>query len=192
MNASYLRSDQLLAWSVRFGKQVHCRFTRAPREAHQAAATLAQHSARFTNRALQTLWQSRLSLCPGSWSRPKALPLRELPRTATAHGLHTAGAARTDEQLAVGLSARARDLGTDLRDQSGTLASSRDTLSERGERDRTAHHFTRCPRCDMRSACIDRRAELSGHPLRQHADRQHVGRMDRCTGLVLHRRGGRS
>lgn len=28
--------------------------------------------------------------------------------------------------------------------------------------------------------------------VRQRADRQYVGRMDRCTGFVLHRRGERS
>jgi hypothetical protein len=64
-------------------------------------------------------------------------------------------------------------------------------LSERGERDQSAHHSRRFPP-DTRNIPVRRHAGLAGHPVRQHADRQHVSRMDRCTGLVLRRRGERS
>lgn len=191
MNTLYLLSDQLLTWSVRLGKQVQCCFARAPREAAQAAPTLAQHSARLAYRALQTLRQSQLSLCTGPWSWPQVLPLRELPPTAAANGLRAAGALRAGQHLTGELSARARDPGRDLRDQPGALASSRDTLSECGERDQSAHRSCRFPR-DTRSTPLHRDAGPAGRPVRQHADRQYVGRMDRCTGFVLHRRGERS
>jgi hypothetical protein len=191
MNTLYLLSDQLFTWSVCLDRQVHCCFARAPREAAQAASIPAQHSARLAYRALQTLRQSQLSLCTGSWSWSQVLPLRELPAEAAANGLRTSGVPRADQQLTVGLSARARDPGRDLRDQPGALASSRDTLSECGERDQSAHHSCRCLR-DKRSAHINRDAAFAGRPVRQHTDRQYVGRMDRCTGFVLHRRGERS
>jgi hypothetical protein len=191
MNMLYLLSDQLLAWSVHLGKQVHCCFARAPREAARAAPTLAQHSARLPHRALQTLRQPRLSLCTGPWSRPQILPLRELPRAAAANGLRTAGVLRAGQQLTGGLSARARDPGGDLRDQPGALASSRDTLSERGERDQPAHHSWRFSH-DTRRTSVRRDTDLTGHSVRRHADRQYVSRMDRCTGFVLHRRGEHS
>jgi hypothetical protein len=191
MNTFYLLSDQLLAWSVCFGKQVHCCFARAPREAAQAASTPAQHSARLAHRALQTLRQSQLSLCTGPWSWPQVLPFRELPAAAAANGLRAAGVLRAGQQLTGGLSARARDPGRDLRDQPGALASSRDTLSERGERDQPAHHSWRFSH-DTRSTSVRRDTDLTGHPVRRHADRQYVSRMDRCTGFVLHRRGERS
>ena len=191
MNILYLFSDQLLAWSAYFDKQVHCLVTRAPREAHQAASTPAQHSARFTHRTLQTLRQSQLPLRAGPRSWPQVLPLCELPGTAAADGLYPGGDPRADQRRTVGLSTRARDPGRDLRDQSGTPASSRDTLSERGERHRSAHPSPASPP-NARSAAILRGGGLFGHPQRQCAYRQYVGWMDRCTGLVLHRCGERS
>jgi len=187
MSLLNLRSGQLFAWSARFVKQIRCCLARTPRKAAQAAPAPAQHFARLTHRTLQTLRQAGLRLREGPRSWPKVLPVGELPRTAATNGLRPAGASRAGQQLTVGLSARARDPGTDLRDQPGAPASSRDTLSECGGRDRSAHHSPRCPR-DTRSTDIHR----TGHPLRQHADRQYVGRMDRRTGLVLHRCGERS
>src|SRR5581483_2628781 len=99
MNTLYLLSDQLLAWSVSFGKQVYFCVASAPREAARAAPAPAQHSARLAHRALQTLRQSRLSLCkrPGSW--PQVLPLRELPPPTAANGLRAAGAIRAGQHL---------------------------------------------------------------------------------------------
>lgn len=191
MNTLHLSSDQLLARSVVFGKQVYCHLARASREAAQAAPTPAQHSARVTYRALQTLRQSKLSLCSGPWSWPQVLSLRKFPRTAAANGLRPAGVPRAGQRVTVGLSTRARGPGRDLRDQPGAPASSGDTLSEYGERDRSAHHPPPGPR-HARSAYIPRAGSLSGHPVRQHADRQYVGRTDRYTGFVLHRRGERS
>ena len=191
MNVSHLVSDQCFNWSVCLDRQAHCCFARAPREAAQAAPTPAQHSARLAHRALQTLRQSQLSLCTGPRSWPQVLPLRELPAAAAANGLRASGALRAGQQLTGGLSARERDPGRDLRDQPGALASSRDTLSERGERDPSAHHPHRFPP-GTRSAHIHRDAGLARRAGRWHADRQYVGRMDRCTGLVLHRRGGHS
>jgi hypothetical protein len=191
MNTLYLVSDQLLAWSVCLDKQVYSCVARAPREAAKAASTPAQYSARLAHRALQTLWQSQLSLCTGPWPWPQVLSLRELPSATPTNGLRAAGAPRADQHLTGKLSARARDPGRDLRDQPGDLASSRDTLSELGERDESAHRSSRFPP-DTRNTPVRRDAGLAGHPVRQHADRQHVSLMDRCTGLVLHRRGERS
>jgi len=191
MNTLYLISDQLLTWSVGLDEQTHCCFARAPREAAQAGSTVAQHSARLAHRALQALRQSQLPLCPGPWARPQVLPLRELPPAAAANGLRAAGALRAGQHLTGGLSARARDPGRDLRDQPGAPASSRDTLSECGERDQSAHHCCRFPR-DTRNIPLHRDAGRAGRPVRRHADRQYVSRMDRCTRFVLHRRGERS
>lgn len=191
MNTLCLRSDHCCDWSGRLGTQVHCCIARAPREAARAAPTVAQHSARLAHRALQTLRQSRLSLCTGPWSWPQVLPVRELPAAAAANGLRAAGTLRAGQHLPGKLSARARDPGRDLRDQPGALASSRDTLSECGERDQSAHHSCRFPR-DRRGTSIHRDAGLAGCPVRQHADCQYADRMDQCTGFVLHRRGERS
>jgi hypothetical protein len=64
-------------------------------------------------------------------------------------------------------------------------------LSERGERDPSAHHCCRCPR-DKRGNPTQRDAGRAGRPIRRDAYCQHVCFMDRCTGFVLHRRGERS
>lgn len=191
MNALYLLSDQLLAWSVSFGKQVYFCVASAPREAARAAPTSAQHFARLAHRALQTLRQSQLSLCTRPWSWPQILPLSELPPPTAANGLRAAGAIRAGQHLTGGLSAGARDPGRDLRDQPGTPAPSRDTLNERGERDQSAHHYRRCTR-DMRGSVAQRDADRARRPIRRYSHRQHVSLMDRCTGFVLHRRGERS
>jgi hypothetical protein len=191
MNTLYLTSDQLLAWSVRFDKQVHCLVTRAPREAHQAASISAQHSARLTHRTLQTLRQPQLPLRAGTRSWSQVLPLRKLPRTTATDGLRPGGVPRAGQCLIGGLSARKGDPGRDLRDQPGAPASSRDALSERGEQHRAAHPSSARPPY-ARSAAILGGGGLLRHSQRQHAHRQYVGRMDRCTGLVLHRRGERS
>ena len=191
MNMLYLISDQLLAWSVHCDRQAYCRFTRTAREADQAASTIAQYFTGLAHRALQTLRQSQLPLRAGPRPWSQVLSLRELPREAAANGLRSGGVQRAGQCFTVGLSTCTRDSGRDLRDQPGAPPSSRDTLSDPGERDRSAHHPPPGPR-QARSACILRAGTLSGHPVRQHADRQYVGRMDRCTGLVLHRRGERS
>jgi hypothetical protein len=191
MNTLYLLSDQSFTWSVCLDKQVHCCVARAPREVAQATPTPAQHSARLAHRALQTLWQSQLPLCTRPWSWPQVLPLGELPPPTAANELRATGAMRTGQRLTGGLSARARDPGRDLRDQPGAAASSRDALSECGERDQSAHHCCRCPP-DTRRSPIQRDAGRIGHPVRRGSYCQHVGLMDRCTGFVLHRRGERS
>jgi hypothetical protein len=64
-------------------------------------------------------------------------------------------------------------------------------LSERGERDQSAHNCYRRPR-DTRSSAIQRDVGRAGRPVRRDADCQYVGLLDRCTGFVLHRRGERS
>lgn len=191
MNVLYLISDQLLAWSVYFDRQVCSRFTRTPREAHQTASTATQYSARLTHRALQALRQSQLPLRAGPWTWPQVLPLRQLPWRAATNGLRPRGVPRADQRLTVRLSTRAGDPGRSLRDQPGAPASSRDTLSEWGERDRSAHRFCRFPH-NTRSTSVRRGAGLVGRPVRQRADRQYVSCMDRCTGFVLHRRGEHS
>jgi hypothetical protein len=58
-------------------------------------------------------------------------------------------------------------------------------LSGPGERCRSAHHWP-SRRRPARSIYAPRARDLSGRPLRQHADRQYARRMDRCTGFVLH------
>jgi len=191
MRAADLLSGQLLAWSVTLDTQVHCRSARAPREASQAAPTLTPHSARFTHRALQALRQPRLPLRAGAWPRSEVLSFRELLRTAAADGLRSGGVPRTGQYRIVELSACPRDPGSDLRDQPGTPASSRDTLRDCGERDRTAHHPPSGPR-RTRDLCGPGGACLLGYSVRRHTDRQHAGRVDRCRGLVPQRQGERS
>src|ERR1700756_4856784 len=104
MNTVYLSSDQFVTWSVCLDRQAHPCFARAPREAAQATSILAQPSARLAHRALQTLRQSRLPLCTGSWSRPQVLPLGELPAAAAANGLRASGALRASQRLPGGFS----------------------------------------------------------------------------------------
>ena len=190
MNRSILLSDQSLTWSAH-GRSSVVEVAQASRPVAAANAGSGHAAQGLAHRALQALRQTWLQMCrrPRSWSQ--VLSVRELSRAPAANGLRAAGALRAGQHLTGGLSARARDPGRDLRDQPGALTSSRDTLSECGGRDQSAHHYCRSPR-DTRSTSIHRDAGLAGHPVRQYADRQYVGRMDRCTGFVLHHRGERS
>lgn len=148
MRHHLLRSDQLITWSVTLAPSVLRRVTKASPGALAAITSAARHPARFTHRALQALWQSRLQVRRGPWSRSKVLPLGELPEAAAADGLRTTGVLRPDAHRPGPLSTRPRDPRADLRDQPRAAAASRDALRCRGERHPDAHRLNRQSVCE--------------------------------------------
>lgn len=135
MKVSGLKADQLNTWSEIYAPRItptapFC-LAKAPPTAVAAAAPAASFATRLTHRALQTLRQARMQVCPRSRPWPQVLPLGELPRPAAANGLRTAGLSRADRPVSRPSSSGPRDLGRDMRDQSRTAASPRGDLRDR-------------------------------------------------------------
>jgi hypothetical protein len=143
MNCLGISSDQLFTWSATNDNKVHPVRLEEASPCPPAQTPLAgSHSPRLSHRTLQALWQARLQMRQGSRSWSQVLPVCKLPPFAPPNGLRTAGVSRPDQKVSCQLSARSRDLGGDLPDQSRTVAPSRGTLSNHDERNIFLAHRT--------------------------------------------------
>src|SRR6516225_6904366 len=143
MNCLGISSDQLFTWSATNDNKVHPVRLEEASPCPPAQTPLAgSHSPRLSHRTLQALWQARLQMRQGSRSWSQVLPVCKLPPFAPPNGLRTAGVSRPDQKVSCQLSARSRDLGGDLPDQSRTVAPSRGTLSNHDERNIFLGHRT--------------------------------------------------
>jgi hypothetical protein len=149
-------------------------------EPRAEAAPSARGPAGLADRALQTLREAGLSLCPGTGSRTQVLPLGQSLRRAAAHGV------RPDCEVRRGLAMggeppqSTRTPGGDLRDQPGIAPASRGTGVEahgaddrdrpRGGRDSRRQHASIVFRCGAPQSTRERRGfwgpafERSGNP----------------------------
>jgi hypothetical protein len=167
-----LRSDQLLAWSDENIETDHCRLAKAPPSAPAPTAPAQSCPARFSHRALQTLWQARLQVRPGPRSWSQVLSVGELSRPAPANGLRPARVVCAGERVPGQLPPRPPSLGGDLRDQPRAPTPSREALRDRHER----------------SAAIPPRADRFRTGRR--APRQHALQLARPGPELDRRRGG--
>ena len=151
MNSSRIQSDQLNTWSDRNAQGIRRHIAKTPQSTSAPTATAPGGPSRFSHRALQTMWQTRMQVRrrPRSW--PQVLSFGELPGLAAANGLRTAGVSRSDCGVPCQLPASPRDLGGGLRDQPRTVAPARGALKSRHDRS------TFRPPCDDRCG-IGRRA----------------------------------
>lgn len=130
-----LQADQLYTWSDNYAS--HITQTALVRFAQAAAAVVAPvasaraFTAWLAHRALQTLRQAGMQMRPRSRAWPQVLPLRELFRPEAANGLRAPGVSRSDHRISGPSPSSPRNLGGNLRDQSRTAASPRDTLRNR-------------------------------------------------------------
>ena len=129
-----LLSDQLLTWSDENSEADHHRLAKAPPSAPAPIAPAQSGPPWFPYRALQTLWQARLQVCPRPRSWPQVLSVGQLSRPAPANGLRPARVLRADERVAGQLPPRSPDPGGDLRDQPRAPTPSREALKDRYER----------------------------------------------------------
>jgi hypothetical protein len=139
-----VQSDQLYTWSDRNGNPACRRLEKTPSSPLASTAPTQEDSARFADRALQTLWQTRVQMRrrPGPW--PQVLFVGEPSRLAAANGLCAAGVSRSDYRVHCQLPPGPRDLGSDLRDQPRTVAPPGGAL--------TGHH----ERSSVRPPCFNR------------------------------------
>lgn len=156
MNRPRISSDQLFTWSATNDNKVHVRVEEAPPESATQASFPGSYPPRLSYRTLQALWQTRLQMCKGSWSRSQVLSVCKLSPHAPANGLRTAGVSTADQEVSYELSARPRDLRGNLRDQSRTTAPARGALRNSDERNAFLAHRTHKP-------------GIGGRPPRQYA-----------------------
>ena len=135
-------SDQFFTWSERHDKKVHVCLEKAPASLATQTSLSARYPPRIAYRTLQALWQARLQMRQGPWSRPQILPVRKLSPFAPANGLRAAGVSPPGQEVPFQLSTSSRDLRGDLRDQSRTAAPARGALRNPDERNVFLAHRT--------------------------------------------------
>ena len=148
-----LVSDQLSTWSDENREADHRRLAKAPPSAPAPIAPAQSGPSRFPHRALQTLWQARLQVCPRPRSWPQVLPVGKLSRPAPANGLRPARVLRAGERVPGQLPPRSPDPGGDLRDQPRAPATSREALKDRHERSALSPPCTDRSGSGRRAAC---------------------------------------
>ena len=127
-------SDQLLKWSDENSETDHRRLAKAPPSAPAPIAPAQSCPARFSHRALQTLWQAWMQMRPRPRSWPQVLPVGELSRSASTNGLRPARVVCAGERVPGQLPPRSPGPGGDLRDQPRAPTPSREALKDRHER----------------------------------------------------------
>ena len=153
MNCPRISSDQLFTWSAKHDSKIHVRVEKAPPGAAAQTSLPDSYPARLSYRTLQALWQAGLQMREGSWSRSQVLPVCELSRYAPTNGLRAAGVSRSDQEVSCELSARSRDLGGDLRDQSRTAAPATGALRSSDERNVFLAHRDHRSKIGSRPPC---------------------------------------
>jgi hypothetical protein len=140
-----LVSDQLYNWSDESSKRIRCRASKTAQRSCASTPPTTIDSARFPDRAIQTLWQAGMQMHRGSRTWPQVLPVHQLPRPEAADGLCAAGSCPPGGRVSVQLSSGARDPGPDLRDQPRVAAPARGAL--KGCHERIADSLLSTDRC---------------------------------------------
>lgn len=156
MTRSDIVSDQFYKWSERREAEINLGVEKAAPSPPPRTAPADRHPPRLPHRALQTLRQTRMQMRQGPRPRSQVLPVRQLSPVAPPNGLCAAGILRSHQEAPGQLSARSRDPGGDLRDQSRTTPPARGALRNHDERNVFLAHRTH-------------RSESGGRPPGQHA-----------------------
>jgi hypothetical protein len=133
MNESRIISDQLYNWSDNELFRFCCCLTPTTSSTGQAtgpARTL--HPSRLLDRTLQTLRQSWLQVCSGSWSWAQVLFVHQPARRSTADGLRANAVHSTGLRVPPQLPASASNAGADLQSQSRVIAPPGEVLTFNG------------------------------------------------------------
>ena len=155
---SSLSSDQYDNWSDVFPVTIAPIPPEPAQKPPAPAATLVRAPARLAHRALQTLRQTRMQMCPGTRPRSQVLPLHQPAGLNTGDGLCPTGGSRHGRSIPRELSFSARDSRPDLQHQSRTAPSQGASIDKR-----------RVYRKSYILGCFPDRSPPGGHPHRQHA-----------------------
>ena len=122
------------------------------------SATLVCATPRLAHRALQTLRQARMQMCPGTRPRSQVLPLHQSAGNNARYGLCPTGGSRHGRSIPRELSFSPRDSRTDLQHQSRTPPSQGASIEKQ-----------RVHRKPYNLGCSPDRSPPGGHPHCQHA-----------------------
>lgn len=119
----FLLSDQLYDWSERLGRALIGNAAEATSCACAPPTLVEGAPARFSDRALQALWQARMQMCrrAGTWS--EVLPFCEHPWSTPRDGIRSARLSGRCHRVVGQLPTGTPDHPRDLRHQSGASAS---------------------------------------------------------------------
>ena len=155
MNLTISYSDQLHNWSANARKPLSTRSTQSSRQAARSAAGPARATARFAHRALQTLWQPKLSLSKRPWPRAQILSLRQLSKVPAQDGLRARALFAGDARSSRPLCFRSGDPQRDLHHQQRAVAPPRkfltDSLNDPNGNSNGKHITSRCRRSGIRN-----------------------------------------
>jgi len=125
MRRAVIVSDQSYDWSDRPGFIGDVRAAQATSRTVAPVTVVEVNLARLANRAVQALRQIRLQLHARTWTRSEVLLVCQPTRRAPRDGVRASGIPRTGKLTGRQLSTGACSARRDLRDQSGTLATTR-------------------------------------------------------------------
>jgi hypothetical protein len=128
---SSLISDQYDNWSDILAGTIAPLSPESTQEPPAPAASIGCHSTRLAHRALQTLRQTRMQMCSGTWTRSQILPLCQPAGSNAGNGLRSAGSPRHGCSLPRELSLSPRDSRSDLQHQSRTAPSQGASIEKR-------------------------------------------------------------
>src|SRR5437016_2256408 len=130
MNKNTIISDQLYNWSENEPFRFPCRTAPAtPGSCQAAPPARTVYSAGFVDRTLQTLWQTRLQVRPGSRAWPQVLFIGQPTRRTAPDGLCSGGLLSTGLRVPPQLPASAPTAGADLQPQSRVATAPDEVLS---------------------------------------------------------------
>ncbi len=146
MTFHLLLSDQLYTWSAWHARQTYFQSATPPHKSVAAIPPFGCHSARLSDRTLQTLRKTRLQMCQRPWAWSKILSLHQSNRQTPADGLRAPGLCRAGKAIFGQSSTRPGYIERDLRYQSRTPTSPGAAVGEAGgERNgQYAYCFPRC------------------------------------------------
>lgn len=128
---SSLLSDQYDKWSDIFAEAIAPIAPGPTQNPPAPTSALVRHPPRLAHRALQTLWQTRMQVCPGTWPRSQVLPLHQPARNYARYGLCSTGGSRHGRSIPRELSFSPRDSRPDLQHQSRTAPSQGASIEKR-------------------------------------------------------------
>jgi hypothetical protein len=135
-----LYSDHSFKWSVSNERLDLGRAKAQSQETPAQPACARFRTSRLLDRALQTLWQSKLQVRTRSRPWAKDIPHGELPKALSSDGLRPPGQLRSGQPVRGQLRPGPRDFGGGLRDQSRTVTSARAALRCSDEPDTLLAH----------------------------------------------------
>ena len=121
MTAAERSSDHVDDWSDGARAGLGCGFASTACNADQTASACESFAARYGDRAIQAVRQSRLSLCEGCWTWSEALLVGQSGWWATCDGVRSGCLPRAGQRIPGQSSAGAGRARGDLRDQLGAF-----------------------------------------------------------------------